>query len=171
MDAPVLLITGSQDPKFTGDDIAKLSRTFVQAGGMIFSTADGGSKTFTEAIQPLTPSNWGAGKYAIRPLEKDHPLFSRDLGVETTTPPPLLGMSNGTREWWVHSPTDMGASWQLQRTASAKQDFEIPAAIYLYATGKTALKGPAKNLQIAQTAAAPAKTATLSRPPELRRQL
>ena len=39
LDAPVLLITGSKDPKFTNDDVEKL-RQFVRMGGLIFSCAD-----------------------------------------------------------------------------------------------------------------------------------
>jgi hypothetical protein len=50
LDAPILLITGSTDPKFTKEDLAKL-RSFVNAGGMIFSTADGGKSDFTLAIK------------------------------------------------------------------------------------------------------------------------
>src|ERR1035437_5894925 len=74
LDAPVLLITGSQDPKFTKEDLAKL-RAYVNAGGMIFSTADGASPAFTNAIKKYAAEVVG-NKYEMRQLPKGHDLFS-----------------------------------------------------------------------------------------------
>src|SRR5690348_15901939 len=92
-DAPILLITGSVDPKFTSDDIAKL-KAYVNAGGMIFSTADGGKSEFTEAMKKYGTAIVDK-KYEWRQLPKNHYLFSKELGVDIPSPPPILGMSNG----------------------------------------------------------------------------
>src|SRR5262249_42116714 len=143
MDAPILLITGSKDPKFTPDDIGKF-REFIETGGMIFSTADDGSLAFTDAMRRYAGQVVNQ-RYEMRQLQKTHPLFSAELSNEIKTPPLLLGMSNGVREIWVHSTVDMGASWQMRRFAM-RDHFDIPAALYFYATGKTPLRGRLKTL-------------------------
>src|SRR6185295_12763850 len=47
LDAPVLLITGSRDPKFTDEDVARI-RSFIAAGGIVFSTAENANQEFTD---------------------------------------------------------------------------------------------------------------------------
>src|SRR5207247_126275 len=77
LDAPVLLITGSKDPKFTDGDIAML-KAYVEAGGMIFSTADNSSAAFTDAMKKasarIAPD--ASPPLAMRDLEPTHPIFT-----------------------------------------------------------------------------------------------
>jgi hypothetical protein len=161
MDAPVLLITGSQDPKFTKEDLAKL-RAYVDAGGMIFSTADGAKPAFTEAIRRY------AGElvdrhYEMRQLPRNHELFSKQMGVDLPNPPPLLGMSNGIREIWIHAPGDIGADWQMRRFAQGKTSFELGAALYFYASGMGSLRSKLQPLAVdVSNAPAPARTIELA---------
>jgi hypothetical protein len=153
LDAPILLITGARDPQFTLPDIEKI-RAFVDGGGTVFSTADGGSQPFTNAIRTYA-GQVAKGRYEMRVLPKEHPFYSPDLGATLAGAPPLMGMSNGVREFWIHSPTDLGASWQTQRTEN-KSHFEIPTALYFYATGEGALRSRLNPLASAPPSPSPA---------------
>jgi len=129
LNAPVLLITGSKDPNFTPADVAKL-RAYVNAGGLILSTADG--PDFTVAVQKYV-SQLAGDRYEFRELPADHPALSLWSKVGMT--PRLMGLSNGVRELWIHSPQDLGAAWQGRRLGQ-KDPWTIAANIYYYATGK-----------------------------------
>jgi hypothetical protein len=135
--APILLITGAGDPNFSADDIAKL-RAFVQAGGLIFSSANNADPAFTTAIVKKYAPELSEKHYEMRALPQSHELFAPELYSRIAPPPPLLGMSNGVREWWIHSPTDMAVSWQTQKT-SARDHFLFPANLLRYATGNESL--------------------------------
>ena len=160
LDAPILLITGSKDPQFTPGDIEKI-RAFIDAGGMVLSTADDGSAGFTAAMRKAAGAV-ARGRYEMRTLQKTHLLFNSDLNAELPPTTQLMGMSNGIREIWIHSPVDLGASWELQRFAK-KGDFEIPTALYFYATGKIPLKAKLKQLEIPLPATPPARKVALAR--------
>jgi len=72
MDAPLLFIAGSEDPRFSLEDIEKL-RAYVEMGGIIFSSADGESAAFTEAVRKYA-SQIVPGR-EMRELPPTHPLF------------------------------------------------------------------------------------------------
>ena len=130
MDAPILVITGSADPKFSDADIAKL-RAFVNAGGMIFSSSDGASPAFTAAFQKYA-AKMVDNRYEVRQLPKEHTLYT--VYSKSPDPPRLLGLSNGARELWIHSPADMAGAWQRLAYAS-KEYWDTPANLYFYAAG------------------------------------
>jgi hypothetical protein len=135
LDAPILLITGPRDPKFTRDQLVKI-KAFIEAGGLVLSNADGGSELFTTAMKKYAAEVTGK-IYEMRLLPRDHPIFSMHYDIKN--PPPIWGISNGSRELWLHTTTDLGAAWQ-RRLFTNKLAFEIPANIYFYATGKGKLR-------------------------------
>jgi len=148
LDAPLLLISGSANPRFDDAAINKL-RDFVLTGGIIFSTADGSRAEFTDAVR-TTMTKLGNRLYEPRELPNDHPVFSAWAKVKT--PPRLIGLSNGVRELWVHSPVDMGATWQ-KRGFATKEHWDIPANLAFYALG-----GPGDlNPRLRTTATKPAR--------------
>ncbi len=132
LDAPILLITGHGNPHFTTGDIAKF-KWFMNHGGFIFSNADGNSRSFTRAIEkaaaaatddqlkmhPLSPSNWLYHVQYQLPAKMD-----------------LMGLSNGIRVSWVHSPIDVGARWESLSTDFHRNAFRLAANVYFYATSK-----------------------------------
>ncbi len=158
LDAPILLITGSRDPNFTDADITKL-RLFIHAGGIIFSTSDGNSPAFTEAIKRIG-SQVVQDQYEWRDLPADHPIFN--LWSPIPNPPRMIGLSNGSRELWIHSTVDMGAAWQ-RRAFSDKPAFEIPANIFFYATGKGSLRTKLQPLTVIPSRDATVRTISLAR--------
>ncbi len=156
LDAPILLITGSKDPLFTTDQVGKL-REYVLSGGTIFSTADGESQDFSDAMaryaaQMVLPGH-GPADAAYRQLPPDHPLF-QVLG-KNANPPKLFGISNGIRELWIHSPQDLGAAWQ-SKDYNNKDAWDIPASLLVYTAGKEGLRSKLQSLVVAS----PAKPAT-----------
>jgi len=159
LDAPILLITGSVDPKFTKEDVAKL-RQFVNAGGMIFSTADGNSQAFTTAMRKYAGEVVNK-KYEMRQLTRGHDLFSRELGVDLPNPPALIGLSNGVRELWIHSTQDVGADWQMRKFST--KSFELGAALYFYASGNGSLRSKLQPLAVAPGTDATTQNITVAR--------
>jgi len=147
LDAPILLITGSQDPMFTKDDIAKI-RAYVNAGGLIFSTADGKSDEFTKAMRKYAAAICD-DKYEMRELPNEHPLFSiiPTHKLRNTT---ILGLSNGARELWIHCPTDMGAAWAM-KWYSKTAAWDLPANMCMYATGKSGFRKKLRSLQVPES--------------------
>ena len=166
MDAPVLLITGSKALNFSPEEVAKI-RSYIQMGGMIFSTADGASQEFTESVKKLASKvveENGRPKYEMAELGKDHVLFSQknELWAPIARPPRILSMSNGVREIWVHSTVDMGGSWQGRKLANADH-FDFPANLYRYASGKASLRSKLSGLTIATGSVKPKQSLTLGR--------
>jgi hypothetical protein len=157
MDAPLLLITGSVDPKFSPATIAKL-KAYTEMGGLIFSTADGDKPEFTEAMKKYAAEILPGRQ--MRELPADHPILNGDLWVPVANPPKLYGLSNGIREVWIHSPTDMGASWTT-KDYTAKANWDIPGNIYFYATGKSNLRSRLQSPVVMEPATPPGGPALL----------
>jgi hypothetical protein len=168
LDAPIMLITGYKAPEFTDDDVAKI-RQFVNAGGIVFSIADGGSKEFTEAMGRYARAVAGEG-YAFRELPKDHPLYN--IYGKAQNPAPLSGVSNGIRELWIHSPQDLGAVWQAREMNKTKEGWEIPpknreawdvpARLFFYAAGKAGLRSKLQPLNVLPPKEAPSRTVRIA---------
>ncbi len=132
--APILLITGHGDPHFSARDVTNL-KTFVNDGGTIFSSADGGDAAFTRAIARVA-KQVSDGRFSLEPLPPENPIYSVQFHLPSSMS--LMGMSNGLRLLWVHSPTDLGAAWQSNdlRAHHGLYAFETAANVYFYATGK-----------------------------------
>jgi hypothetical protein len=133
LDCPVLFIASHNPPGLTDADYAKL-RQFCEAGGILFTHADGGSKSFTKwAVEELAHKVFP--EYPPNILPQDHWIYS--LNWEMRKPrPQLWGVTNGSRLLIVHSPTDLNAAWQ-QRDDKGRQDlFRLGTHVFFYAAGK-----------------------------------
>lgn len=133
LNAPVLLITGHGDPHFTTQDIRHF-RIFMDHGGIIFSSADGGSKTFTAAIENavrrVTHNHGG-----LAMLKANSWIYHVQFQLPASMG--IMGLSNGVRVTWIHSPHDLGADWQgMNDFGPGKRSFELAANVYFYATSK-----------------------------------
>jgi hypothetical protein len=157
LDAPVLLITGHRDPKFTPEQIDKLKR-FVRAGGMIFSTADGADSAFTESIRRKYAPAICDRLYEMRPLPPEHPIYN----IEYKLREHLMGLSNGLRELWVHSSGDLGAVWQRYAT-SDRPHWQLSENLYFYASGRAPLLSKLQPLTVPDPASAPSQTIHMAR--------
>ena len=146
---PVLFIAGHGDPKFTPEQIATLRR-YILRGGLIFSNADGGDLAFTDAIRHKYAPALFSNLYEMRALPRSTIPFSKWIyKINAAAAPHLWGLSNGIREVWIHSADDLAAAWQSHSVAKTAA-YQTPANIYLYATGKSAIRMPLMPLQPAR---------------------
>ncbi|MGC9260868.1 MAG: DUF4159 domain-containing protein [Phycisphaerae bacterium] len=152
LNSPIVTITGSGDPMFSRQDIAEL-RAYINAGGMVFCSSDGGSFTFRVAMMKY-------GREVVNNKYEFHRLTQKSLLL--TIQPwykihlNMLAISNGIRDLWVISPNDMGAVWE-RRAFSEKKYWEFPMNLYLYATGKGYLADRLHSLVITPPAVAPTR--------------
>jgi hypothetical protein len=131
MDSPVLLITGSKNFAPSPPDADKIKK-FIEMGGLVFSSSDGGGGEFDRSVRTLMKHLFPA--YDVLSLKRDNPLFTGELHTKPIKDaPPMVGISNGVRMLWIHSPEDMGAVWQ-KRSYIKLVDFTVPLNIYFYAT-------------------------------------
>ena len=159
LDAPILLITGSRDPKFTKEQLANL-RKYVEAGGTIFSSCDGERSAFTTAMRKAAGDVMG-GKYEMQELPLDHLLYH--CYAPLTNPPRMWGASNGVRTYWIHSPLDLGATWFLRRPLPADR-WEIAANLLFYAVGgQGSLRSKLDPLTVADPKEPPARSVRVTR--------
>jgi hypothetical protein len=130
-DAPILVITGSQAPKFSDEQLQRL-RHFVWQGGMLFSIAECGGAGFRngirEACKKLFP------QHELKEVPRTHALYT----LQGNAPRNLTFhmVHNGGRPFVVHTDADIPLDWQLNRPTSGRPSFDAAANVALYVTGK-----------------------------------
>jgi hypothetical protein len=169
LDAPVLLITGAKDPGFTLEQIDHLRR-YVRAGGLVFSSADAGSAQFTTAMRRYAEAVVDS-KFPWRDLPDDHEVYQVYQKMPTDKPP-LMGVSNGVRELWIHSPKDLGAAWQAKVMATVAdraqgkvekdRPWEIAANVFFYANGRS-MRSKLQSTAVADATGKPTRTVRIGR--------
>jgi hypothetical protein len=160
LQAPILLITGSKDPRFSRSEVAAL-RHYVQAGGLILSSPDGGSRLFQKAMVQYA-RRMVHGRYPVTAVPPTSYIYTLQPWYHFQRPPQFEALSNHIRYLWLLSSTDLGAIWQGHRFA-AKGDWQVPANIYFYATGKVALSNRLESLAIARPTTKPTRRLTMAR--------
>jgi hypothetical protein len=135
MDAPILYIASHKRVALDTVELGRL-RSYVEAGGMIFTQADGGSaeaNTWAEELaRKLFPT------YEMADLPADHELFS--ILYKPADRPPLRYLTNGSRILMIHSPTDISRAWQMRQDRTRRGLFELGLNLFLYASGKADLR-------------------------------
>ncbi|NNM85414.1 MAG: DUF4159 domain-containing protein [Phycisphaerales bacterium] len=132
LNAPIVFISGSRDPKFTPEQIQKLT-DYVDNGGMVFCSCNAQSAAFKQAMikygQEVVHN-----QYEAHVLSKKSFLYTMQPWYHPTVSGEYLGISNGVRYVWIISDQDLGAQWQAHRFNN-RDAFEVPANLYLYAIG------------------------------------
>ena len=159
LDSPILYINGYKDPKFTKSQVAKI-RAFVDAGGMVFCNCNGSSHRFEQAMIQYGQRVVNH-QYEARQLPRSSLLYHMLPGYKFAQDPGLLAISNGIRNVWIVSLRDLGATWQ-KRAFSRREDWNIPASLYLYATGKGYLANKLKSLNVPPPTAAVVRSLAMS---------
>ena len=132
-EAPILMITGAHDPKFTADEIEKL-KAFVQAGGMIVSSADANSTEFAGAMKKAA-SEVVDGPYDWKEVDEKSELLTAFAPLKRAAR--VSALSNGVRTLWVQSENDWGTAWQ-KRAGVPTDYYDAMTNIYAYATSQLA---------------------------------
>ncbi len=135
-DAPILYISGSDELKFTNEEITKL-RTFAEQGGLILGNANCNSEKFSKSFEKLGTTLFP--KYEFRQIPTNHLIYT---GEQYSTRkwkvhPRLRGLSNGVRELVLLIPdVDAGRAWQTDSNKTRQESFELAANIFLYSVDK-----------------------------------
>ena len=133
LDAPILYISGSTEPKFTDEQIAAVRR-YVNMGGTILSCTECDGKGFHDGIRAVYAKMFP--KYKLELVPQDHRLFSMNFKLDSRigTLQGLAMIHNGVRPLVIHSDRDLARSWQLMLDNSDKPSFQGPANFALYLT-------------------------------------
>ncbi len=133
-DSPVLYIASHEALKLTDADVEKL-RSYIKAGGLVFTHADTGSNKFNQYIETgLAPALFP--DYPVQDIPTDDPIYTIQYKLAPPLPK-LRGVKEGSRWVLVHSPTDLANHWQTREEKRAKGDFELAVNLFIYANGKT----------------------------------
>lgn len=135
MDCPILYIASHQPMDLDGAALGKLRR-FVEAGGLIFTQADGNSAGFDRFAIDLGTKLFP--EYEWMDLPPDHELFTLNFQVDPR--PKLKYLSNGSRLLMVHSPQDIAQHWQLRAEKTRRYAFDFGLNLFIYAAGKADLR-------------------------------
>ncbi len=154
LNSPVLYISGSQDPRFSRAEVAKI-RAYVHAGGIVFSNSNNGSSAFTHAMETYA-REVVHDQYPVKTIPATSPIYSLQSYYHLQNQR-LLAVSNGSRYLWIISPTDFARVWQ-ERSHLNKSYWQIPLNLYLYATGKVALANKLTSLHVPAARGKPVRT-------------
>ncbi len=135
LDAPILYLSASTEPKFTDKQIAAIAR-YVHMGGTIMSCAECDGKGFKDGIRAVYAKMFP--KYKLEPVPQDHKFFTINFKLDSRAKSymNLQMIHNGVRPLVIHSDRDLSKSWQLRLDSTDRVAFQGPANIAFYVTDK-----------------------------------
>lgn len=131
LDSPILYLASHKALELMPKDYDNL-REYVEAGGLLFTHADGDSHEFAVSAEQLAKTLFP--QYEVKPLPADHPIYGVVYKIEPR--PPLLAVSNGSRILMVLSPLDIAKHWQLRNETTDRNVFQLGVNLFVYAAGK-----------------------------------
>jgi len=131
-DAPILLVTGFREPKFTPEQIDRMRR-FILQGGLVLSVAECRGVLFNKAMRDLYPKLF-PGR-SLEPVPRDHDLYSNKVHFPLGERCKFHVLSNGVRPLVLHVEDDLTLLWQTRNIGTGKWAFEMAANAIKYATG------------------------------------
>lgn len=135
MDAPILLISGSDELKFGEKDLEKL-RKYVEAGGMIVGNSDCSNAKFNASFYKLGQQLFP--QFEFGELPDQHVIYTKEQyrRAKWKTKFRVQAMTNGARILMLFCPdADMGKSYQTQALKQKLEHFELAANLYQYMVG------------------------------------
>jgi hypothetical protein len=157
-DSPVLYLAAASAPDLSDHQCDQI-RSFVQAGGMLFTNADYGSAAFNQfagqLAQRLFPD------YPLKNLPADHPLYSALFRLHP--PPPLKAVTNGARLLMVHSPIDVARSWDIHDWNLATPAYQLGVNLFIYEAGTRDFRNRLDTNYVAAPTDAPVVTLPVAR--------
>ena len=157
LDAPILLVAGTQEAKFTPAQWAKL-RDYSLRGGTLLFVPTHNSKAFLDSVTAGLKDLYAAQRdqagehYTLQPLPGDHPLYSLYQKIPNgPASAPLWGVSDGTRLLAVVSQRDLACPWQRRAEARGRLEYMLGVNFFLYATGANSLRTRMRPVFIAKS--------------------
>ena len=81
LQAPILFISGADDPKFT-DAQVQLLRTYVDQGGFIFAVNNCNGSGFDDGIRSLASRIYASGDAQLKRLPPEHPIYRAEYPLD-----------------------------------------------------------------------------------------
>ncbi len=130
-DGPILYITGTQDPKFTKEQLEKI-RMYVQQGGTIFTVVQKGDYRFKGAMQDAYKRLFP--EHQLIAAGPTHEVYSNCFSLGKWTDIKIL--SNGVRPLVIHTDTDLVTGWPSAGVTPLVRNLrvQIAANVAKYAT-------------------------------------
>ncbi len=157
-DAPILYISGAQDPNFTDEHIEKL-RNFIWQGGTILSVTECRGRGFGQGIRKayerILPG------YKLAPAPTDSPLY--EIHYKLYRRPTFYTITNGIRPLVIHTDQDLSKSWQMEMRRTAAGDFQGPSNVLMYVTDKGQLRPRGVSHWPSEVKVTPRKTVRVGR--------
>ncbi len=144
LQAPILYLSGLDEPKFTEPQV-KLLRAYIEQGGFIFAVDNCNGAGFDEGIKNLVARIY-PGDAQLKRLPPEHPIYRSEFPLDPEGTE-LLGVDFGCRTSFVYAPRDHSClwdKWSLQpvpnRTAAFNllvlHAMKVGANVVAYATGR-----------------------------------
>ena len=119
--APVALITGSEAPIFTDDQVVML-RAYLDQGGFIFAVGNCNKRSFEDGFRTVVQRMYPDGDIELKPLPAEHPVYRSEFLLEQDSVE-LWGVDVGCRTSIIFSPDDLSCLWdKWVRTSLPGQD-------------------------------------------------
>ena len=160
-DAPVLFLASHATPLLADEDVDKL-RAYAEAGGLIFTSTDAESPAFDRFVTGLAARLFP--RYPLHDLPADDPVYRSLFPLDKSRPrSPLRGVSNGSRLLLLHSPADLGRTWQLHEFLAEPGAFRLGLNVFIYAAGKADFLNRLQSAYVAEPAVDPVGTTSVAR--------
>ncbi len=150
-DAPILYLASHTSPKITNAQAEQIRR-FVEAGGLLFTQADGGKSEFDQYAHELAKKLFP--QFEMEPLPMGHELYTVVFPMDKAVRPPLMAVSNGARLLMIHSPADLAMRWQQRAEKEYPAHFQFGVNLFIYAGGKDDLRNRIASTSIPEPDAA-----------------
>jgi hypothetical protein len=161
MDAPVLFLASYRAPPLTPADEAKL-RAYAENGGLIFTSADVEAPAFNTYVEGLAARLFP--RYPLHDLPPTDPVYRSLYPLNRPGPPPRLqGVSNGSRLLLVHSPGDLGRTWQLRDAVARPAPFQLGLNVFIYAAGRADFLNKLRTTYVPEPTVRPVATTSVAR--------
>ncbi|HEX4070846.1 MAG TPA: DUF4159 domain-containing protein [Planctomycetaceae bacterium] len=145
LQAPILYLSGVDDPKFT-DAQVQLLRSYVEQGGFIFAVNNCNGAGFDEGIRSLASRIYASGEAQLKRLPPEHPIYRAEFPLDPEAVE-LWGVDFGCRTSFVYSPQDHSCLWDKwsfqpvpkrtpQFNALLLRSMRVGVNVVAYATGR-----------------------------------
>jgi len=143
--APVLFISGQDDPKFGEKEIAMLKQ-YVEQGGFIFAVDNCNGAGFDRGFRELVKSMYPQGAAQLKRLTAEHPVFRCEYLLDAESVE-LYGVDVGCRTSIIYCPDDVACLWDkwmrfpsknrpAKATSMIMRAVRIGTNVIAYATGR-----------------------------------
>lgn len=160
LEAPVLYVYGESKRDFNEVEVQKI-REYCQRGGLLFAVAGKDNEDFVRSFESLAAR--ALPEYLVRPVLREHPLFTGEVQFEIKDPPPMVQVHNGVRTLMLLSLRDLASTWNRRVLhGEQEQDFQLAASVYLYATDKHTIRSRLQTPLIPDRGVSPERTIPLA---------